>query len=181
MATEKPAISDVAKPGTTVPDATSKPIIVGHSAQVSDPMVSAAEAVISKPELVIAPPKPEPVATPPAAATATAGSTRPGKIAPISSSSDIQKDTDKEADKEVEENATEPKPEEDNRQARLAELIESGEYNVDISQKTSAGAVKSFLITVFVVVLVGVVVLFVLTDLKMIDLGIKLPFHIFKQ
>ena len=32
-------LNDVAKPGTTPADATSKPVIVGHEAEVADPMV----------------------------------------------------------------------------------------------------------------------------------------------
>lgn len=177
MSTEKPIIDDVAKPGTTPADPTSKPVIVGHSAPIADPMVSPVE-IVSKPvpattpeKVVVAAAVPQPVVS----------STKSGRIVPLSSANDIQKDTNTQADKAVLDKAGIPKQEIGAQQARLAEIIDSGEYNVAINQKTSASSVRSFFITVLAIVLLGIIVLFVLTDLKVIDLGIKLPIHIFKQ
>ena len=151
--------ADVATPGTTPAAPTSKPVIVGHTSQVADPMVAAATA--------------SPTAAVPA------GSSRP-KLAPSAEVAAAQAAADK-ADSVAEKAEDDTAKEEEDSQARVQELIETGEYHVSVGQKNARSTIATFLLTVFIIVVVGVVALFILTDLKVIDLGIKLPFHIFKQ
>jgi len=199
MATSGPSAGkDVAKPGSTPASATSKPVIVGHTAEVADPMVSSRrkeflqiepakdkDSEQDSQETSSEPAKKESAKTPKDEAEKTTeptvGSSKP-KLVPSASAQQLQAETEKEqdeaaltAEQEAEAKAT------DESQTRLQEIIESGEYNVSIGQGSTGNSIKTFLITVISIVLVGVVVLFILTDLKVIDLGIKLPFHIFKQ
>ena len=162
------ASNDVAEPGTTPAMPTSKPIISSHTPAVSDTMINAEKTADSAASDVAS-----------AAPPASNGSMKP-KLTPSKELVAIENENAHEADKAAADAAA-AEPAEDLRPARLQELIESGEYNVTIHQKTKSGSVKTFLLTVFIIVLVGVVALYVLTDLKIIDLGIKLPYHIFKQ
>ena len=179
MSDEKPiSLQDVARPGTTPASATSKPVIVGHTSMVVDPMTTPEKKEPSTIQTATSGAD----ATKPA--TASQGSSKP-KLAPISGQ-DIKPEGDPEKGADKPQTVEGPAPskvsEEDLRQESLAELIESGQYKVSIhSQKVSTSSFSNFVITVLAVVLVGVVVLFVLSDLKILDLGVKLPFHIFKQ
>ena len=150
-------MSDVAKPGTTPPDASARPLVVGHTTDVTDPMVNPEKS-------------------------ASTGSMK-SKLTPDSSAAEIDKDAADTSDKEMAEKKVEKTEKEiiDEKQVRLAEIIESGEYIVSFGQEKSGKDAATFASTVIAIVLLGVVLLFVLTDLKIIDLGIKLPFHIFKQ
>ncbi len=162
---QKNMAADVAKPGTTPASATSRPIIVSRTAAVSDPMVSSTPAQPEKP-------------APAADVAVSSGSMKP-RIEPTKAAQEVLKDATKESD---EANADEPieKVEATDKQARLGEIIESGEYNVSIKQKNASINAVTFIVTVLSIVLVAVVVVFLLTDLKIIDLGIKLPFELFK-
>ena len=158
------ASNEVAQPGTTPATPTSKPIISSHTPAVSDAMINAEKAADAVADTVAA-----------AAPPVSAGSMKP-KLTPSKELIDIQKETTIEEDK-----VAAAEPPEDPRPARLQELIESGEYNVNIHQKTKSGSVRTFMTTVIVIVLIGVIAIYILTDLKIVDLGIKLPFYIFKQ
>ncbi len=151
------ANDDVAKPGTVPPLATSKPV-VPQSTTVQDPMVAAQTVAVGS------------------------VSSQP-RVAPQATADEIRKDTQTESDK-AEAAKSSQKSEQDiagDRQARLSELIENGEYNVSIGQLKDSKTVTTFLTTVLMVLFVGALFIFILTDLKLIDLGIKLPFHVFKQ
>jgi hypothetical protein len=154
------SLSDVAKPGTTPADATSRPVIVGHGVTVADPMVST-----DKP------------ATKDAAPTGS-GSTK-NKLAPVSSGEDVKKDAAEDEDKKLAEQTVEKQPTELDKQARLGELIESGEYNVTIKQ-ASGGSAKTFFVTILAVLLFGALAVYILADLEIIDIGLELPFELFK-
>jgi len=165
----KTSLQDVARPGTIPALATSKPVIVGHTSMVADPMMNAD--------------KKDSGSTAPATSVVSAGSTKP-KLEPISAKVDTKSDESKDADKSQALHAADTTKisEQDLRQEKLAELIESGEYKVSVHhQKSGSNSIKTFVLTVFAIILAGLAVLFVLTDLKVIDLGVKLPFHIFKQ
>lgn len=155
--------NDVAKPGTTAPSATSKPVIVGHTSTVQDPMVSEPAAQPAK----------EP-------ATQTSGGSSKPKIMPTTDADDLKKQATTEEDKQHAEAlpVDEKKEEIPDYQARLGELIESGEYNVSI--KPVGGNLKTFALTVVTIVLLGLIVGYILIDLNVIDVGIKLPFELFK-
>lgn len=164
--------ADVATPNSTPADATSKPLIQGHTSQVAaDPMVNVATPPAAEEKPSAEPAQPVAAAPP--------SSTKP-RIVPSAGAQEAQAAADKADDAaKVADDATE-KTEEDN-QTRVQELIESGEYNVSISQNNKKSGAGTFLVTVGAILLAGIIILFVLTDLKIIDLGIDLPFHIFKQ
>ena len=161
---------DVAVPGSTPADATSKPIIVGHSAPVADAMVTPA-----------APPAGESaaVATPEVIKPLAPGSMR-AKLAPSAEAAAAQIAADKVDDATEQVEDADAKAEE-GYETRVQDILESGEYHVSIGQKAAKSSAVTFILTMLAIVLVGVATLFILTDLKVIDLGIKLPFHIFKQ
>ena len=155
---KQPAMNDVAKPGTTPPDASSKPVIVGHTSVVADPMVSK---------------QPEP-------ATATVAGSMKQRIMPTATGEAVQKQAAKEDDTAHAEAEVPKKDTTADKQARLGDIIESGEYNVSIKQKKSSSAALTFFATILGIVTFAAIVLFVLIDLKIIDVGINLPFEIFK-
>lgn len=153
-------LNDVAKPGTTPADATSRPVIVGHGVTVADPMVSTEKPAVKD------------------AAPAGGGSTK-SKLAPVSSGEEVKKDAAEDEDKKLAEQTVEKQPTELDKQARLGELIESGEYNVTIKQ-ASGGSAKTFFVTLLAVLLFGALAVYILADLEIIDIGVKLPFELFK-
>lgn len=168
-ATAPVAGKDIAMPGTTPADATSKPVIVGHTTQLAgDPMIAEA----AKPEAAL----PATVASP---AIPPSGSSR-SKLTPSAGAQDAQAEATRADTVANDADAAELKAREEH-EAHIQEIIESGEYRVSISQKQAKNSAMTFILTMLAIVLAGVVILFVLTDLKVIDLGIKLPFHIFKQ
>jgi hypothetical protein len=65
------------------------------------------------------------------------------------------------------------------RQAKLQELVESKKYFVKIDD-SKAAPVKTFVLTVMAVLIVGAVALAVLIDAGIVDLGIGLPFDLIK-
>lgn len=158
---------DVAKPGTTPADPTSRPIIVGH-APAPDPMVSTAQGSITKNEGEPAPQM-----------AVTSGSMK-SKIAPTASQEEVVKEATKENDAKLAEESKEKKQDTAAETAtRLNEIIEGGEYNVTIHQKNSGSAVQ-FIAVVLGVVLVAAIIMYLLIDLNIIDAGVKLPFELFK-
>lgn len=159
---------DIAAPGTTPATATSKPVIVGHTAQLTDAAIGA---------------EPRPVS--PAAAPSVA--VRPKPVPSAATVEEVQKAQAAEGDdKPVQTVAAKEAAEAqtlDEKATRLQEIIDSGEYNVTIKPRGQGGksGSRTFILTVLGIVLIAAVVLFLLIDLKIIDLGVKLPFHIFKQ
>ncbi len=184
---------DVARPGSTPASATSKPVIVGHTSQVADPMMSSAAAKSSL-ETVKKAEEPAAKIEEPAKSVESeseseskteavpGGSSRP-KITPSSSAEEAAQDQKDIAKAEESAAADEDAAakEVDEKQARVQEIIETGEYNVSVGKGSGKSGFKTFFLTMLMIVLVGVSTLFVLTDLKILDMGIKLPFHIFKQ
>lgn len=165
--------NDVAKPGTTPASATSKPVIVGHSSQIADPMVSASA---QNPQPAAETPKPTAVNVP------SGGSSKP-KLAPISDQATIKKQAANEEDQSLAEKPIETTENVDEKAARIQEIIETQEYNVSISERGNKGknGLGTFLTTVLTVLIVGFLILYLLAYLKIIDTGIKLPFEIFKN
>jgi hypothetical protein len=166
-------VTDVAKPGTTPADPTSRPVIVGHGPMVADPMVNAEKSEETKTASGTAP-----QAAPGSTATSGTGSSKP-KITPVSSQEEVKQDTAENDEKKLDEDLAEKKDTAEDKQARLGELIESGEYNVTIRQAKN-GSVRTFLLTICIVLLLGVVAVYVLADLNILDIGVELPFEFFK-
>lgn len=158
---------DVAKPGTTPADPTSRPIIVGHS-PAPDPMVSAAQGTITKKDGDSAP------------QMATSSGSMKSKVEPTATQEQVVKQATKENDAKLAEE-TKEKTQDSAAEAatRLNEIIESGEYNITVHQK-NAGSAGQFIAVVLGVVLVAAIVLYVLIDLNIVDAGVKLPFELFK-
>lgn len=165
---------DVARPGTTPATATSKPVIIGHTSQV-DPMVSAtvpADASEEKPSTE----SPTTQTAPPVSGT---GSSKP-KLTPSADAMEAVAAADI-VDTETESTDAETEKSEEVNQTRLQEVIESGEYHVSIGQKNAKSNAGTFFATVTIILILGIIALYILADLKIIDPGINLPFHIFKQ
>lgn len=154
---------DVAKPGTTLPDATSRPIITANGPAVADPMVN----------------EEKPAAKEVPDAVAAGGGSMTPRVTPASSTDEVTKDATDADDKKLAEQTIEKKEEPLDKQAKLGEIIESGEYNVNIKQSKS-GSAGTFFMTIVLVLLIGLIVVYVLADLEIVDLGIKLPFELFK-
>jgi len=156
--------NDVARPGTTAPDATSKPVIVARGPIAPDPMMNNGQVAA----------KQEPVVE-----QSSGGSMKP-KLSPTTPAPELKKKAVEEEDKKHAETPIgDQKKNQVDVQSRLGEIIESGEYNVSIKQSRTRST-KTFIITVLGVVLVGFVVVYLLIDLKVIDAGIKLPIEFFK-
>lgn len=171
--TSSTKVTDVAKPGTTPADPTSRPVIVGHGPMVADPMLNAEKSEETKTTSGTAPQE----ASGPTATTGT-GSSKP-KITPVSSQEEVKQDAAENDEKKLDEQMIEKKDTTEDKQARLGELIESGEYNVTIKQAKN-GSVRTFLLTITIVLLLGAVLVYVLADLKVLDIGVELPFEFFK-
>lgn len=154
----QPAVNDVARPGTTPAGATSRPII-GQPAPTADPMMNA-----------------QPKTTP---AVMSEGSMK-SRLTPSNSAEEVSKAAHEEDDKKNAEKPVDAKTEELDVQARLGDIIDSGEYNVSIKQKNASSNMTTFLTTVLAIVIVAIIILYVLSDLGIVDFGIKLPFEFFK-
>ena len=132
-------MSDVAKPGTTPADASSRPLVAGNVAQVADPMVTP-EKSPETPTAAADAPTNDVIATQPVSASAepaaSSGSMK-SRLTPDSTAQEISKDVEADSDKELAEKKLEKTEKElaDEKQARLAEIIESHEYEVSIGQQ----------------------------------------------
>ncbi|NBU33095.1 hypothetical protein EB118_09245 [bacterium] len=167
-ATQQPG-SDVAKPGTTPADPTSRPIIVATGVKMTDPMVSTGQDAPAATNYVTAQPSP----------AKNSGSIQ-SKITPTTSIDQITEQANKDNDEKQSEQLNAPKPDTNVETAtRLNEIIESGEYNVTVHQKNKFSAVQ-YIPVVAGVVLAAAVIVYVLIDLNIIDISVKLPFELFK-
>ena len=164
MSDEEKAMSDVAKPGTTPASATSRPIIASRTAAVVDPMVS--DPKVDKNKIIDKPKE-------------STGSMK-SRIEPTKNSEELKVATDSE-DSSAEAIAdSEEKPVVEDKQVRLGEIIESGEYKVSIKQKNNYVNANKLVTVTFVVILLTAIAVYLLVDLNVIKLGVKLPFDFFK-
>jgi cytoskeletal protein RodZ len=199
---EEDKVFDVAKPGESKPETGSKPMVVGHKLITSDPDVkenSAGQAsdsspkedskIVAKSKLKIAPL--ENKDTNPAEVEATEESKPEADPSPAKKENNTVAPTEKspeeiatEAENAEKEAQKEPTKEEIQsevdkvqleREKRLQEIIKSKEYNVPLSH-TSSSSVRTFVLTFLAVCVVGALVILLLQDAEIIDLGISLPF-----
>jgi hypothetical protein len=185
MVAEK-KVFDVGKPGSAKPETGSKPMVIGHKTLLTDPAIkeesneqvdkikeednkkteksrvelkpiSESEKVEPKAEETEQT-KPESTDNKPTQETETAE--------PENEPDQEQVKQDKkkeEADLDIE------------RTERLEAIIKSKEYFVPIKESNKT-ALRTFTITLFIVILVGIVATALLIDAEIIDLGVDLPF-----
>ncbi len=199
-------VMDVASPGESKPETGSKPMVVGHKFLSADPDVKSTDAqndnaannskeettAIPKKKIVLAPIseniKTEEEKTDDTdSVTATseeAQNTEPPKQQETDAkdNNDIEENTtqDPEIEEATKERTAEEKQSDEDKasqekEAHLQEIIKSKEYYIPIKHH-GASAAKTFLITFILVCLVGAVLLAVLMDAGIIDLGVQLPF-----
>ncbi len=200
-------VFDVASPGSSKPETGSKPMVVGHK-MMQDPTVKSTDATEEKPAEIMTtrsektikplgkskePKSDDSVELPEDKKTETRI-----EEAVVNESSTQDKSTEAEpvaGEVAIEESKIPEKPaaeqevndedvqlkSEDNleveREDRLQEMIKSKEYYAPI-QVASLSSAKTFLTTFFVVALVGLLVLVLLIDMEVLDVGVSLPFDI---
>ena len=193
MAKEETKVFDVAKPGEAKPETGSKPMVVGHKL-MKDPSVSETEEKESKEEQPIAQTSKKtivPISEQEKEPKNTDKVEKDGKIEEKHNEdktevgdtgekdealpkkletpeSDIQEKSPEDIKKEKDEAAL-------NNEENLQKIINEKKYFVNI-EEASYSSVKTFMKTFIVVSLLAVVVLAVLIDLEILDLGITLPF-----
>ncbi len=194
---EKVKVFDVVKPGSSVPDTGSKPMVVGHK-MMKDPTLK------DDNESSDLESNNEPIAQ-----------TESKTIQPLEQSEKISEDeVDKSLDADLSDEQTtneaptidEPKAEEvkidsttesepekseetkenkekatielsADREENLQKMINEKTYNVPIKE-ASVSTTKTFIKTFVMVVLLGILLIAILIDAEVIDLGISLPFDI---
>ncbi len=173
-------MSDIAKPKPAAP------LMSSSTSVVSIPAPTAAASSAPVPPTIAA--KGD-IAMPDTAAQVNAnprqsgeGSLKP-RITPDSTATEITKQVQEESDKQIAEKKTQ-KTDQDiatERQVRLTEIIETGEYTVSVGASKASTNVTTFITTALAIVLVGAFLMFLAADLDLIDIGIELPFQLFKQ
>lgn len=200
-------VFDVASPGSSKPETGSKPMVVGHK-MMQDPTVKStdateekqAEILTTRSEKTIKPlaKSKEPKSDDSVELHEDKKTETRIEEAAVNESSTQDKITEAEpvaGEVAIEESKIPEKPAaeqelndedvqlklEDNleveREDRLQEMIKSKEYYAPI-QVASLSSAKTFLTTFFVVALVGLLVLVLLIDMEILDVGISLPFDI---
>jgi cobalamin biosynthesis Mg chelatase CobN len=187
MAAAEKKVFDVGKPGSAKPETGSKPMVIGHKSLLTDPAIKED----SKQEENI---KEEDTKKTEKSRVELKPISEPEKEEPRAETNEQSevKATEEKTAQEVE--ATEPEEEQNQDQVkqdkkkeeadldlerteRLEAIIKSKEYFVPIKESNKT-AVRTFSITLFIVILVGVVAAVLLMDAEVIDLGIDLPFDL---
>jgi len=201
---DKKKIFDVAKPGSSEPETGSKPMVIGHKSVSADSSMlttkekdsedneseqehEATVGLSPSKKLILKPltdaekngTKNETDAT--QTKDKDLSTSEVPKSLNIKDSTTIEQvskvNEKSEASKTVNELEKEKQEAVDLREAKLHELIKSGKYNVDINE-SKAFNFRSF-ITTFIVTALGVLLIVaVLIDLDILDIGIQLPFDL---
>lgn len=177
---------DVAKPGKTTPDATSKPIIVGHKPMMKDPMVTPEEPTDKpkpaeekpqtvRPSKVITPPTPAPDA-PDTQVKKTEEQPADAATPTVSDDAAVLEAVAEQAESNKKNGGV--SEEEKKHQAEIAKLIADKTYFVPVSQTSRKR--KSQLTTVLSLLLLVIVGGVLAIDAGMVDVGISLPFDLIK-
>jgi len=197
MAEDK-KVFDVAKPGSTKPDTGSKPMVVGHKIMKDPTLVDTetddaqkVEEIISQPSKVTVSPISEEFAnvdgdkanhTPDDSKEVDTTEILPSKE--DTKTEDIPTPDDTKPESEVSKPEETPEEKKENadtldmeRELNLQKIIKEKTYVVPVEEATYS-AFKTFIKTFLVVGLIGVVVILVLIDAEIIDVGITLPFDL---
>jgi len=174
-------VMDVSKPGKSMPEPTSRPVIVGHKPEVQDPMVNTAED---------ATPQADPKELPPSATKKV--------VTPISTKQEIDEQTQSEEQQaettqETPSDAAEvdvvagqfgdSKPdvlsEEDRKkQEQIQKLIADKTYSVPIGKSKHKSSKMPLVLLVAIILLAAS--LYVAIDSGAVDVGVKLPVDLIK-
>lgn len=183
MPTTKPepkVMEDVAKPGKTTPDATSKPIIVGHKPLLKDPMVTAEEPAVETTPVPKAAPltvRPDKVITPPSEAQKPeAVPEKTANEAPASDEAAVLEAVAEQA--ESGKKAPGPSEADKKQQEEIIKLIADKTYFAPIAQtsRRRKNQVASLLGLLLVVLVGGIFAV----DANLVDIGVELPFDLIK-
>jgi hypothetical protein len=180
-------VFDVATAGSIKPDIGAKPMIAGHKMLAADPMVKT-EADAQKENKKLSVHSEKTISAPVHDTTEVDKTDQSSAEEPQKADeatpqlNDEQKhETPDEAEASPEpDKAPTPKEMEDaevEAQEKLAKIIQSKKYVVPIHQ-AGGNAVRTFLVTFLIVLLLGSILFFVLVDAGIIDAGISLPFDL---
>lgn len=191
---------DVSKPGEVTPDATSRPIIVGHKPMIQqDPMVSPAENQDTPPEVAENTEKKvtshsEKVVQPPSVSADAAEVADPKPEEPEAKSPEESENSDDAAPvsdeaaivdavaeqaKANKKNSGEPTEEDKKKQAEITKLIEEKKYFVPL--KVASHKRNSRVSIVFLLLLLLVAGAYLVADAGLIDPGFNLPIDLIKS
>jgi len=192
-------VFDVANPGSSKPDTGAKPMVVGHKHMLdptltgpiesesasSQPLSSRREKTLS-PEAKSTNDKLDGINDVESSSVIASDEKIEVTIKTIVESEDepaveMAKEPEAESIEELEQTAEEKQKSEDDlgiaREDKLQEMIKSKEYYAPINE-ASLSSFGSFFKTFTVVVLLGIVVLIILIDAGIMDVGINLPFDL---
>lgn len=174
---------DVAKPGSTPADATSRPLIVTKSAMIKDPMVQA-ESSESAAEPAITPPSVSKKTIEPLTSqekSESVAETTPAEPASVADESEDSLTADNSTEiSPTDENAeTKAQVEEDKRQAIADELIKQKKYVVPIGAVTRRKAGRRLVVSLVLIILLAAAGVAVI-DAGLIATSIQLPFDFIK-
>ncbi len=180
---------DIAKPGTSKPDASARPLIVGHRNMVADPMVApkAAEPSAKKelkpttgagvkiePMNEVKPEEPAPDAAEPEAESPPADQQQPSPEESEPPAEELPADNQKsKAEAAAEKEAAD-------RQAVAQELIASEKYVLPIGEARHGHPGRTFL-SVLAVLVVLAAAGYLALDAGLLDLGLELPYEFIKD
>jgi len=194
-------VFDVAKPGSSDPDTGTKPMVIGHKAMASDPSMVEKKEVTDEEELepkIQVSPSSKKLTLQPLTSEEKDGESQENqsgiKATPTDKDDEVVKEekTTNNSEKNDVEAITEEEPDvsktadelekehqatSDEREAKLNELIKSGEYKVSINESKSFD-LKVFALAMLAVLLVLGVILIALIDLEILDSGLTLPFDL---
>ncbi len=187
-------IFDVSKPGVSKPDTGSKPMVIGHKSLVSDPSIKTDSQNASK---TVKPPSVTRIKLNPINnLSEDSGEVSESKPVEKEDKANINPEKTAEKDQPTQEEKSEEEPEEKTktktakkekdagdiqleREQQLQEMIQSKKYFVDIKEAKSI-ALRRFIITFLVVIIVGLLAVVVLIDAGVLNFGVKLPFNFIK-
>jgi hypothetical protein len=193
MADEK-KVFDVAKPGSAKPDTGSKPMVVGHKI-MKDPTINNSNEetppeeqpiIAQSSKITVSPVSEEFVDSKNDSEAKTSDENVESTKEKLDDNKQEEKTPDNTAGIEskaedklespTEEEKKESEAEDENqREENLQKIIKEKTYNLPI-EEASYSSVKTFIKTFFVVGILGLIVLVLLIDAEVIDLGITLPF-----
>jgi hypothetical protein len=182
-------VFDVAKPGSSKPNTGSKPMVVGHKIMKDPTLVEDKQTEVHEKTEAIS--QASKITVEPVSEEFTGVKNKIINEHEVESGdkSETSKQSIPETENNVEESAAaepEQTPEEKKenadsleieREENLQKIIKEKTYIVPV-QEASFSAFKTFLKTFLIVSLLGVLIILILVDLEIIDLGITLPFDI---
>lgn len=188
---------DIAKPGTSKPDASARPLIVGHRNMVADPMVApkAAEPSAKKelkpttgagvkiePMNEVKPEEPTPDAAEPEAESPPADQQPPSPEESESPAAEAAETPAEELPADNQKSKAEAAAEKEaaDRQAVAQELIASEKYVLPISEARHGHPGRTFL-SVLAVLVVLAAAGYLALDAGLLDLGLELPYEFIKD